>query len=1627
MSSRRFLLLALCLFGGAIVAFAADPVISEFMASNQNGITDEDGDRSDWIEIRNPDPNPVSLNGWFLTDAATNKSKWMFPNVTLPGNSYLLIWASGKNRRVAGQPLHTNFNLNVDGEYLGLIKPDGSTATTEFAPQYPAQFPNVSYGTSTTSNDLILIDKPTPARAFVPADNALGTTWRVAGFDDAAWFSGTFAVGFMNYNATSNPNLQSDLGIDLKALTTIGGTGRSAFVRAHFNVSNPAAVTQLMLKMNYDDGFYAWVNGSYVANSPGAPAEAALSFNSPAGQSHGPGAFDPFDISSKIPALVAGDNVLAIQVLNTNTTSSDLFAWPQLVVSVDSGGAGLTGYFTAATPGVANGGTNTIQLPQSVAPSRAPGPFTATFDLTLGGAGANQEIRYTISDPSGSGATLAEPAISSTLYTAPIQIATSKLIRAAIFDRGNGQKSRTTTLQYLLLETGPTNNTSNFTSNLPIVVADDHGAGQPVDGGGGSYTTGLFYVFDRVAGIASLNSTPSQFSRMGFRVRGSSSAGFPKKSYGMETRDELSADRDLPLLGLPSDSDWVLNGPWLYDDTYIHNAFIDEVSRQCGRWAPRTRMVEMFTNQNGGKLDYSDYAGVYVLTEKIKSSHNRIDIVGLESTDNSGDAVTGGYVFKIDRPDSDEVNWQTTSGVPNPESGQRLVIVEPDPQVDTPQQISYLQGYVQNFDSALLADRTGNFSTRNYRNFIDVPSWIDHHVLNSLAYNVDALRLSAYFFKERGGKINAGPLWDADRALGSDDGRDANPQSWGNITYFFDRDWWGRLFQDPDFVQAWVDRWQQLRAGPFATANLNSIADALGAEVGNTAGARDAARWSDNAPSGGVYLNEITAMKNWLNQRVNWIDGQMPAAPTASVASGVVNAGTTVALSGGTGTIRYTLDGTDPRPGGGAVPGNGIAYTGPITINQTTVVTTRRQLPVNTRVFTGMAAIGVNWSGITTRVYLVNEAFAAAGDLAVTEINYHPLGPTATESAAVPGVTADDFEFLEIQNISDHRVNLFEVKFPEGKPFKTLSLAPFSLAAGDRCFVVKNRVAFEARYGTALSSRIAGQWEDGALDDSGEAIELIARDGSSIQAFAYDDIAPWPGRADGKGSTLEYAGTVFTNAALNDPLNWRSSSEFHGSPGAAGTGPDNSVTLNEILSNTALPFVDVIELRNNTAGQINVGGWYLSNAAAAENADDYKQYRIGAGTTIAAGGYLVLDETDFNPNGPWNPVPGPIGPGEFSFDGNHNNDAWLIQADANGNPVRFVDHVDFGPARLNESWGRRPNGLGPLYPMAQRTCVDEASASTPRAKLGAANSEPRVGPLVISEIHHAPTGGDLELEFVELRNPTAATESLAFWRVRGDVDFDFSDETIPAGGLLVLVGFDPDDLLKAQTFRNAYGISSSVPLAGPWQSPGRLSPSGKVTLSRAGSPPPLEPGYHPLTLEDSSEYFSGAPWPVTTSGFSLNRRGTTTVGDDASSWAADVPSPGSIGPTYAQWKAFFFPGGGVGSGDGDDPDLDGSTNAREYATRGNPIVFEQQAQLQPTLTMHALGADMREYVFEYSKTLNRPAATSAVEHSPDLVTWTTVADSVVATTPDTELRQARITVGPETPKLFFRLRLLITP
>src|SRR5436190_10121716 len=183
---------------GPITPGRADDLvrITEFMALNDGPLTDEDGEFSDWIEIHNGGTDVVNLAGWILTDRIMPSNPWRFPGTNLAPNSYLLVFASGKDRRVPGAPLHTDFSLRGNGEYLALLKPDGTNVATAYAPQFPVQVSGVSYGMPLQQTVTTLIGSGAAARVWVPTDNSLGSAWTMIGFNDSDWLNATTGVGY---------------------------------------------------------------------------------------------------------------------------------------------------------------------------------------------------------------------------------------------------------------------------------------------------------------------------------------------------------------------------------------------------------------------------------------------------------------------------------------------------------------------------------------------------------------------------------------------------------------------------------------------------------------------------------------------------------------------------------------------------------------------------------------------------------------------------------------------------------------------------------------------------------------------------------------------------------------------------------------------------------------------------------------------------------------------------------------------------------------------------------------------------------------------------------------------------------------------------------------------------------------------------------------------------------------------------------------------------------------------------------------------------------------------------------------------------------------------------------------
>jgi hypothetical protein len=1112
------------------------------------------------------------------------------------------------------------------------------------------------------------------------------------------------------------------------------------------------------------------------------------------------------------------------------------------------------------------------------------------------------EIRYTTNGT--------VPTASSTLYSVPINIAGTQEIRARVFKPGL-LPGETESHAFLLMDA----TSSGFNSAMPIMVLTSFSQtiSDTID------TRAYLWVWEPAApdNRARLTNTPNLVSRIVVDKRGSSTIGNPKFNLNMELRHAFDdADRNSPLLGMPSHSDWVLGAPYNFDRSDLHNPLAYALSNAAGRYASRTKEAEVFIDVTGGALNFAagqsgDYFGVYEIVEKIRRDNDRIDIVNLKKYDNGAVTKTGGYIWKVDRIDAGDTGFSA--------GGQTMAYYDPkEIEIKSPQrdpQEQYLTSYINSFNSVLQSGSWNNPVT-GYAAWIDVDAAVDHHLLMVWPFNVDAFRLSGYWTKQRGAKMQPLPVWDYDRTMSSTDGRDANPNTWRSTvpdfgTDFFNYIWWNRLFLDINFYQKYIDRWQDLRRGALSQAKVDALIDSLNAEISAEAITRDVNRWGQTKRAwtspftGTIYpasqAAEVQRLKDYLQQRANFMDSQWVGPVGVTVPEGNVPVGTEVMLTAPANatdaTIYYTLDGIDPRPSGGGLPGAGVlTYTPgtPIAITATTRLRARAYKA------TWTALTGANnpplvskWGGLTNVRYSV-DARAFVGNLAVTELNFNPTGPTAAELAINPVFEAKNFEYIELKNIGAQPIDLGGAKFTSGVNFTFSGQNAITVPPGGYFIVASNPAAFAARYGTSL--QVVGPWT-GDLSNQGERLVIKAFDNTTILDFTYDDA--WFPNGDGNGGSFEYVGTDYTNSSYNNPANWRDSAQISGSPGTQGLGPAPTIVINEILTNSSMPRVDAIELFNPNPDPVDISGWYLSDVGSASSTDEYKKYRIPNGTVIPAGGYHVLTEVNFNPNGAWNPTPGVRGPNEFAFNADHGDDAWLCEGDALGNLTRFVAHVDFGAARTDESWGRFPNVTGKFYPMLQQTLLDAGSAATPLPPLGAANSTPRFGPLIITEVQHTPVGNNRDLEFVEIYNPTETEQPLAQWRLRGDVDFDFTTQTIPAGGTVVVTAFDPADTAKADFFRNHYHTPSVV-LAGPWAAGTQYDLTGEVVLYRAGTPPPLEPTFFPQTLEDETNYANGAPWPEASAGLSMCRVLPAGLGDLPESWTALIPNPGravNAGPT----------------------------------------------------------------------------------------------------------------------------------
>lgn len=510
----------------------------------------------------------------------------------------------------------------------------------------------------------------------------------------------------------------------------------------------------------------------------------------------------------------------------------------------------------------------------------AGGGFVSSQTVVLS-TDAGAELHYTLDGSA--------PTAESPLYTAPLNLEQSTRLRAIAILRqptGSGGEANSGAAgahanaavrqgavhasRYFKL----TAESAAFRSHLPVLVIHTFESGTLEDNGI-EHEPANVLGFEPSVGTTRLLGPATLDTRVGIHVRGATSRDFAKKQYAVELwKESEDSDQNRPLLGMPAGSDWVISDPVSMDRSLIRNALGYELSRQIGRYAPRTRFVEVFLIDRGGELGQRNFLGFFSLIEKPRRSPDRVDILPLSEGTTEAD-LSGGYLLKIDKGTND---FQA--------AGREVQFVYPNSlsmqQPARKPNIEYLRALIQDFSSAT---KSPGFrhpqSGLHYSEFIDVEAWIDHNILNALLKNVDALRISAYFYKDRGGKLAAGPLWDLDRSAGTPyDDRSKDPEEWkrqgSDGTDYFQDGWWGPLFRDPEFKARYTARFAQLLSGPFSASALEKTVDRLALEVG-AAAERNFKRWPDSPPHAGSHAGEIALLKDFLKRRVAWIQARLTA------------------------------------------------------------------------------------------------------------------------------------------------------------------------------------------------------------------------------------------------------------------------------------------------------------------------------------------------------------------------------------------------------------------------------------------------------------------------------------------------------------------------------------------------------------------------------------------------------------------------------------------------------------------------------------------------------------------------------------------------------------------------------
>ncbi len=1466
---------------------AGDVVISEFVASNLGSFLDTYEESPDWIELYNRGDTAVDLQGYHLTDDPADPIGWTFnaSSVIGPGE-YQVVFASSRNEIDPAGYFHTDFKLSAGGEYIALYDAD-LNLRSEFGANgtdYPAQITDVSFGVGQGA----LVNGDSVAQYLIPSDSSLESTWFNNNFNASAngFIDGRAAIGYEN-----SPGSNTSYSDEIETVVPSGTT--SVYLRNEFNLDDASAVTDLVFNAKFDDGFGVWLNGQFLFSEN---AGNGFAWNTTASGIHNDAQalqYQSYALDGSVGSvgdflnlLVDGKNTLAIHALNESSTSSDFLMSPQLLTNSPVGAAT---YLATPTPEQPNSGPAVIgPRIENVSDftSIALGQQTtitadiSQFDLPVNASQVRLHHRvmfgstHTIAmndNGTGGDAVAGDGTFSATFNTSGV--AAGQMVRWYVTaEDTDGNQSRAPRFFDALNSAeyfGAVVVDASIDTDLPVIqwfIQNPSSANTDFGSRASIFYEGTFY--DNV-----------QVDIHGQSTRGSE---FPKKSYDF---DANSGEKfDIPFIGKSSDFNLLTN---YADQSKLRHPLAYELLTESG--VPTLHGAPTMVYRNGA------FYGLYDVVEEGDEEY--LDRVGLD---------TNGALYKVNNNLSHAYTNVTkkTRNYENHDDFQNVI------------------------NGNALSGSTA--TTWDFDN-LDIAGLINYVAGEAVVSGPDFGHKNMYWYRDTEGTgLWTSLPWDQDLTFGHQWTASVSPPYFDNTLYtnlnldvglnnLFQRVHNTPVLQEMFFrrVKTLSDQFYGEPGTPVASSYLYQRMNEIEALIEDEV-ALDIAEWGIQANFAAAYpFNPAQAVDQlrdvFINSRRvnvnnrNGVPNAQTGTPTilfdnsdfdSSPASGLqaeeyvrLNNPNSVAVdvSGWTisGGISHTLKAGTVIPAGGSLylVADVVAFQ-----NRNVGVGSGQQLFIQGN-YNG------NISNLGETIELHSDAGVFVDDLTtpnsgltanqdffrISEVNYNPSTSVANA------------EYIEFLNTGTTTLDLAGVTVTEGPSVPFVFPAGTTLAAGERILIVQDPAAFAAAYPGVPASQVVGSYT-GKLSNAGENIRVEEPGGEKILEVNYGDSNPWHFGTDGDGQTLQLV-DEFNTSLLEVGKNyaWKPSFAFNGTPGqpplSVGT-----VVINEILAHTDDPLLDSVELFNPTGQSVLIGGLYLSDSA-----NNLLKYQIPAGTTLGAGQYIVFDETHFNRN-PTNP-----GPNDFSFSSSNGDQVWLTAAAA-GLPSVVFAQADFGATFNGESLARVPNGTGRLLPSAMTT-------------LGAENSTPRVGPLIISEVNYHPedpssaalaiepaiTAGDLE--FIEIKNPTAQSIALSNWRLRGELDFDFESGMITSGDTLVVVTFDPvlpENASLLSAFRTHYGIDNTVNLVGVETGDNLANSFGRVSLQQADDPPANDPATIPWVLADEVVYDDLSPWPIAAdgSGPSINRLESGTEGTPASNWTGDVPSPGeyfgsSTAPTLA--------------------------------------------------------------------------------------------------------------------------------